>query len=104
MNRTGAFAASGIAATHKGTVTPRSAVLIGKPFYLIPHFEAAISTVNEAGKNALDAICGFRFADLLLTDISHSLPGFARNDWLMRSFHTNPFLLGLRCQLAVFIR
>ena len=30
MNRTGAFAASGIAATHKGTVTPRSAVLIGK--------------------------------------------------------------------------
>ena len=81
----GAFSTAGIAATEKGTVPSRPAVLVGKPLDLVAHFESAVRAVDKAGKNTLDAIGGIGFAHPFLVDSHHCVPNLAGDDRLMVS-------------------
>ena len=95
----GFFSAPRIAAANKGTVPPRSAILIGEPFNLVAHFETAVRAVNKARENTPDAIGGIGFAYPFLVDGHHRVPNLTGDDRLMGALHTNPVLFGFAHQL-----
>ena len=103
MDGTGAFPAARIIPAYKGTIPARTSIFIGKPLYMVSHFETTIRAVNQTSENTLDAVRGFGLPHPLLVDADHRIPNFTGDNRLMGPLHTNPFFFRLCYQLLGFV-